>query len=44
MKRYYGLQGMSNKRTWNSMSGPMGYGTGQQVSDRLSKRNSFPFN
>jgi len=39
----YGLQNTSNKRTWNSMSGPLGYGTGQQVSDKLSKRNSFPF-
>jgi hypothetical protein len=31
----------SNSRLWQSMSGPLGYGTGQQVADALEKRR-FP--
>ena len=31
-----------NNRMWNSMSGPMGYGTGQQVSQKLERLNSWP--
>ncbi|MFW6026631.1 MAG: terminase TerL endonuclease subunit, partial [Candidatus Woesearchaeota archaeon] len=32
-----------NNRVWRSMQGtPLGYGTGQQVSQQLEKRNSFP--
>jgi len=29
------------KRMWNSMSGPLGYGTGQEVSNRLDRVNSW---
>jgi len=32
----------SNNMQWNSMSGPMGFGTGQQVSNRLERINSWP--
>lgn len=32
----------SEQRMWNSMSGPIGYGTGQQVSSAREKIASFP--
>ena len=32
----------SSARQWNSMSGPIGYGTGAQVSARLEKKMSWP--
>lgn len=32
----------SGARQWNSMSGPMGYGTGQSVSQNLENHNSWP--
>lgn len=32
----------SNSRLWQSMSGPLGYGTGKQVADRLERINSWP--
>jgi len=37
-----GTMTSSGARVWNSMSGPMGYGTGQQVSKRLERINSWP--
>jgi len=37
-----GLTSSSNNRMWNSMSGPLGYGTGAQVSQRLERLHSWP--
>jgi hypothetical protein len=34
-----GVTPTSNSRMWQSMSGPMGFGTGGQVANRLEKRN-----
>ena len=31
----------SNQRLWQSMSGPLGYGTGQQVQSRLEQRSQY---
>jgi len=38
-----GISPQSNERLWQSMSGPIGYGTGQNVSNELEKRDSMPF-
>ncbi len=37
-----GTSPSGNSMQWNSMSGPIGFGTGQQVSSNLEKRNSWP--
>ena len=34
--------GSSNRRQWNTMSGTMGYGTGQQIANRQNKINAWP--
>ena len=36
------MGGSSGQRLWQSMSGPIGYGTGQQVSHALEKIHSWP--
>ena len=37
-----GMAPTSNQRMWNSMSGPIGFGTGQEVSRRLENIKSWP--
>ena len=36
-----GAMSSSNQMQWNCMSGPIGYGTGKQVSDNLENRSSW---
>lgn len=38
----FGAVPSQNSRTWQSMSGPIGYGTGQEVSRKLEHINSWP--
>ena len=37
-----GIMHGTNNRMWNSMSGPIGYGSGQQVADKLERLHSWP--
>ncbi len=37
-----GVTPSSGQRMWNSMSGPIGFGTGQEVSRKLESINSWP--
>jgi len=37
-----GICGQSNQIQWNSMSGPLGFGSGEQVAKRLENRSRLP--